>query len=285
MTTSIAWVILTQGDRPDELDRAIESIGPGDGVDVLVVVNAEEPAAVPRRDGVRVIVAGRNLGIPAGRDLGVRNTDSSVIGFLDDDATLVTTDAHARILDVFDEEPELAAVSLRIVDEDGSSARRHVPRVGHRGEITAGRAATHLGGASAIRRAAYLEAGGYWPELVYAHEELDLSWRMHDAGWWVAYLPDIVVEHPRLPISRHADGWSRTGRNRVMVARRNLPWLLAIPHVLIWLALGLRRTPDRPCRRAYWNGWRQGWGEPVERRPIAWRTAWRLARAGRPPIV
>ena len=285
MSAPITWVILTQGDRPDELDRAIDSIGPGDGADVLVVVNADESATAPTRDDVRVIVTGTNLGVPGGRDLGVANTDAPVIGFLDDDAELASPDAHARILAAFDDNPDLAAVPLRIVDEEGDAARRHVPRVGTRGEATGGPVATFLGGASAIRRSAYEQAGGYWPELVYAHEELDLSWRLHDAGWSVVYLADVVVEHPRLPISRHADGWLRTGRNRVMVARRNLPWVLALPHVLIWLGLGLRRTPDRTCRSAYWNGWRQGWREPVERRPIGWRTIWRLARAGRPPII
>lgn len=285
MTAAITWVILTRGDRADALDRAIDSIGRRDDVDVLVVVNADDSVAPPRRDDVRVVAAGRNLGVPGGRDLGLRHAGSPLIGFLDDDATIVTPDAVDRIVAAFDDDERLGAVSLRIVDEDGAAARRHVPRIGHRGEATAGPVATFLGGASAIRRVAYDDAGGYWPELVYAHEELDLSWRLHDAGWSVAYLPDVVVEHPRLPISRHADGWSLTGRNRVMVARRDLPWLLALPHVAIWLALGLIRTPDRSCRRAYQRGWWSGWRQQVERRPIAWRTAWRLTRAGRPPIV
>jgi GT2 family glycosyltransferase len=281
----ITWVLLTRGDRPVELEAALDSIRrqtmPSE---IVVVVNGADDELAPM-GGIHTIALPANIGVPGGRNRGVEATSTEVVAFLDDDAVLLTDDANERIEHAFADDPACGALSFRIEDEDGHTQRRHVPRIGSRGSLTPGPAATFLGGASAVRRSAYDLAGGYWSELFYAHEELDLSWRLHDAGFRVLYLPDIVVLHPSTPIGRHPDGWTLTGRNRVLVARRNLPWPVAFVHVSVWLALGWLRAPDATCRRAYLSGWRAGWSVPAQRRPVGWRTVWRLARVGRPPIL
>jgi GT2 family glycosyltransferase len=253
--------------------------------EIVVVLNA---AAPPEGDdpivppGVHLTTAGANLGVPGGRDLGVAVTDAPIIGFLDDDAVL-SPGATRRLIEIFDERPDVGAVSLRLVDERGETSRRHVPRRGASGATESGDVALFLGGACAIRRSAYESVGGYFTDLHYGHEELELSWRLIDAGWAITYLADVTVFHPRTEISRHADGWLLTGRNRVWIARRTLPWPVALIHVTLWLALGVRRAPAG-CRAAYLRGWASGWRGPVGRSPIGWRTVARLARLGRPPL-
>ncbi len=284
MTATLCWVLLTMGDRPEQLAAAIDSLL-ADGQDAVVVVDNGNGSVSVDDARVTVIDAGTNLGVPGGRHLGVSSTESDLIGFLDDDAVVMGTAVGERLRSLFASDPTLGAVSLGIIDEEGERTRRHVPRAGERSGAEAGPAATFLGGACAIRRSAYEAAGGYWSELFYAHEELDLSWRLHDHGFGVLYAPDIAVRHPRTPISRHPDGWRRTGRNRVLVARRNLPWPVALPHVTIWLALGLVRASGPGCRRAYASGWLSGWRGTVPRRAIGWRTMVRLARAGRVPLI
>lgn len=280
---AIEWVVLTTGDRPDELDRALASLSPAAA---LVVDNAPVPSdrgdAVP--EGTQLVVAGRNLGVPAGRDVGLRATGAPVVGFLDDDA-LASPGVSDAVVAAFDADPRLGAVALRLVDEDGHTARRHVPRLGGREPERSGEVALFLGGACAVRREAYEDAGGYWGDLFYGHEEVELAWRLVDRGWSIRYLADATVFHPRTEIGRHEEGWRMTGRNRVMVARRTLPWPVAAIHVTAWLALGLVRAPGARHRHAYRAGWRQGWREPVDRRPIRWRTVWRLTRLGRPPVL
>ena len=279
--TSLSWVILTRGDRPSELRTAIDSLI---GHDVVVVFNGVEPTIDPS-DHLGVVAVADNLGIPGGRDLGVHSTDSDIVAFLDDDAHMLSPGSHESITAAFDADSTLGAVSLRIVDEHGETTRRHIPRFGGDSADRSGPVGTFLGGACAIRRTAYEAAGGYWPELFYAHEELDLSWRLHDAGYVIRYLGDVLVEHPRLPVSRHPEGWWRTGRNRTLIARRNLPLPLAAIHVGLWFAVGLTRAPDRASRTAYAKGLTGARHTSVERRPISWRTVWGLTRAGRPPVL
>lgn len=282
----ITWVVLTRGDRPVELAAAIASIraqeSPGR---VVVVANGGDVDLGEHDRSVEVVALADNVGVPGGRAIGVAAAGTDVVAFLDDDAELLDVRTSELILEAFERSARLGAISFRIHDPCGRSDRRHVPRLGRRGIVDGGRVATFLGGASAIRRSAYDHAGGYWSELFYAHEELDLSWRLHDRGYDVAYRPDICVLHPRTEISRHPRGWYLTGRNRVWVARRNLPLPVLAIHVVAWLCLGLLRTPDRTCRRAYVSGWRDGWNGTVPRRPMRWSTVVRLARVGRPPVV
>jgi GT2 family glycosyltransferase len=293
VTTShltIDWVVLTMGNRPDELGAATRSLleQAGEHDRVVVVSNGGGPVDLHPHRGldVSVVVSELNLGVPGGRDLGVRSGQADIVAFLDDDAVL-----HGRadrIRDAFEQEPTLAAVSLRLVDEGGESLSRHVPRLGRSDPTVGGPVAYFLGGASAVRRTAYEQVGGYFTDLHYGHEELELSWRLLDAGWTIRYLADVEVFHPRTEISRHAEGWQLTGRNRVWIARRTLPWPIAVVHTLTWLVLGLVRAGSG-SRRSYlvgwWSGWRTDWPSAVARRAIKWATVWRLTRLGRPPVV
>lgn len=277
------WIVLTLGDREAELTRAIASIERCDGsARILVVYNGVEPRG--RGLDADVIVTPTNLGIPAARALAASRAETDIIVFLDDDA-VAGDHVGEGVRAAFEADPTCGAVALRLVDENGATARRHVPRFGGRGAERGGDVALFLGGACAFRRSAYEGAGGYWGDLFYGHEEVELAWRLIDRGWTIRYLPDATVFHPRTVIGRHADGWRMTGRNRVMIARRTLPWPVAFVHTVGWLVLGTSRAPGLANRRAYLRGWLSGWTHPVDRHPIRWRTVWRLARLRRPPIL
>jgi hypothetical protein len=222
--------------------------------------------------------------VPGGRDFGLAHCSASIVGFLDDDA-VAAPNASARVLEEFARYPALGAVSLRLVDETAASARRHVPRPRGTSPERSGEVALFLGGASAIRADAYAGVGGYFTELFYGHEEVELCWRLVDAGWRIRYLADVTVFHPRTDIGRHIHGWRLTGRNRVWVARRTLPLPVAAVHVAAWFVLGVIRAPDRELRRSYVEGWLDGWRGRIERRPIGWVAVWRLTRLGRPPVI
>ena len=276
------WVVLTTGGRPVALARAVASlIRSDDSGDVVVVSNGA--GAIDAPAGARVVETTHNVGIPGGRDIGLKASISDVVGFLDDDAEFRGDPSRVRA--DFDADPRLGAVSFRLVDEEGNTSRRHVPRAGNADAAEPADVSYFLGGACAIRREAYQQVGGYFTELFYGHEEIELGWRLIDAGWKICYLADVEVFHPRTEIGRHSDGWRLTGRNRVWIARRTLPWPVAIVHVGVWLVLGAVRAPGGDCRRSYLAGWRSGWRGRIVHRPIRWRTVWTLARLGRPPVI
>ena len=282
----VGCVILTMGDRADELARAVASVtGQRDvDVDCLVVVNAAEPLAAP--PDARVHVAGRNLGIPGGRNDGARLVAGDLLLFLDDDASLADDRLLATAVRCFTAESRLGIVSLRIVDPDGQpTARRHVPRlrVGDPGvgsEVT-----TFLGGASIIRRAVFDEVGWLPDDFEYAHEETSLAWRALDAGWHIRYAGDLIVHHPAMTPVRHARYHYLTARNRVLLARRHLPWAVAAVYLTLWTALTLVRGGRdglEPSLRGFIDGFRHPRGP---RAPMSWRTVARMTRLGRPPIL
>lgn len=284
---TLAWVILTMGDRPEALRAAIASLLEASratpGIEIVVVSNGGGPLDVEDSPAVRVVELAENIGIPAGRNTGAAATEATLIGFLDDDARLLTP--IDDVVGAFAADDDLAVAALRLVDEHGETAQRHVPRVGGRDAAEAGPVALFLGGACVMRRRAFEQVGGYWGELWYGHEELELAWRLVDGGWRLCYSAEVTVFHPRTDIGRHPAGWEHTGRNRVMIARRTLPWPIAIAHVTTWLLLGGVRAAGAESRRAYLRGWRRGWQQPVTRRPIRWSTVSRLTRLGRPPVL
>jgi GT2 family glycosyltransferase len=282
----VGCVILTMGDRPSEVHDAVASVlaQPGVDVDCLVVVNGAQPVdGLP--DGSRTYVTGRNLGIPGGRNEGARRVAGDLVLFLDDDARLADG-ALARAVDRFTDEPWLGILSLRIVDPDGGrTARRHVPRLRVGDPAACSEVTTFLGGASIVRRAVFDDVGWLPDDFFYAHEETSLAWRALDAGWRIRYAGDLQVVHPATAPSRHADYHFLNARNRMLLARRHLPWPVAAVYMGVWFAATLLRA-DRggvgPTVHGFASGLRD---QHVARHPISWRTIGRMTRLGRPPIV
>jgi GT2 family glycosyltransferase len=283
----VGCVILTMGDRGDDLARAVKSVVTQRDVDVdcLVLVNAPS-ADIEGLTGARTYTAGRNLGIPGGRNEGARRVTGNIVLFLDDDAVLSDDEVLCKAVERFAAEPRLGILSLRIIDPDGGpGARRHVPRLYVGDPAMGSEVTTFLGGACIVRRSVLDEVGWFPEDFFYAHEETSLAWRALDAGWRIRYAGDLSVSHPVTAPARHAHYHYLTARNRVLLARRHLPWPLAVVYLGIWSAASLARaTPDglMPTLRGFVEGFRHPRGA---RTPMSWRTVLRMTRLGRPPIV
>ncbi|MFD5892569.1 glycosyltransferase family 2 protein [Streptomyces sp. NPDC060366] len=285
-------VIITMGNRPDDLRALIDSVAKQDGdpIDVVVVGNGAPVGDVP--DGVRTIELPENLGIPGGRNVGIEafgpsGGDVDVLLFLDDDGLLPGTDTAELVRAAFAADPVLGIVSFRIADpETGLTQRRHVPRLRASDPLRSSRVTTFLGGANAVRTKVIAEVGALPGDFFYAHEETDLAWRALDAGWMIDYRSDMVLFHPTMPPSRHAVYHRMVARNRVWLARRNLPAPVVPVYLGVWILLTLARRPTVPALKAWFGGFREGWTTPCgPRRPMKWRTVWRLTRLGRPPVI
>jgi GT2 family glycosyltransferase len=287
MTPAVGCVVLTQGRRPAELAAALDSLLAQTGVeaDVVVVGNGWEPEGLP--DGVRGLALAEDRGIPAGRNAGVPHVAGELLFFLDDDAALEAPDALARVAERFAAEPDLGALQLRVRASDGGRAPRDwVPRLRVGDPARSSDVTAVWEGAVAVRREAFERAGG-WPEAFrFAHEGIDLSWRVMDLGLRVAYAGDIVALHAAYATAPHDYSAYYGARNRVWLARRHLPLPLGVLYVLGFAlrTLPLLRSPGRAG--AALRGYRAGLREPCgPRRPLRARTLWRMTRAGRPPVI
>ncbi|MFF8598911.1 glycosyltransferase family 2 protein [Streptomyces sp. NPDC015232] len=278
------------GDRQRELRALLQSVAVQEGgpAEVVVLGQGVGPTGLP--EGVASVELAENLGIPGGRNAGIRwlreHADVDVVVVLDDDGLLPRSDTLRRVREAFAENPRLGIVSFRIVDEAGQTLRRHVPRLGGARPAESGPVTTFLGGAHAIRMRVIEEVGEFPAAFFYAHEETDFAWRALDAGWEIHYRADLLLRHPRTEASRHAVYYRNTGRNRVWLAKRRLPALLVPLYLASWAAYTLAQRPPLHGLRTWWAGFFEGVRVPCPpRRPMRWRTVWRMTRLGRPPVI
>ena len=112
-------VLLTMGQRPVELDRALRSVLSQRDVDVDIVVvgNSWQPVGLP--DGVKAVGLADNQGIPAGRNAGVDHVQGDLLFFLDDDAFLPDRFFLASLKGRFESDPQLGLVQPRVAEARG----------------------------------------------------------------------------------------------------------------------------------------------------------------------
>lgn len=285
-TPSLGIVVLTQGGRPVELTRCLGSaLAQGGVADVVVVGNGWTPEGLDPR--VRTVALAENLGAPGGRNRGAAVVRGELIFFLDDDAWLEQPGLVDGVVALFAGRPRLGAAQLRVVGDDGTTMRRWVPRARVGDPARSGPAFALAEGVTIVRRSAFEAIGGWYDGYYFGHEGIDLTWRLWDAGWEVHYAAEFAVRHPSTLPSRHTDFHRTNARNRVWLARRNLPVPVLAIYLFVWSGITGARLIRRPAAlRTWWRGFVEGWRtSPGRRAPMSWATVARLARLGQPPIV
>ncbi len=280
-------VVLSQGRRPEDLNRGLRSLlGQVDvELDIVVVGNGWPPTGLP--DGVRGLALPQNVGIPAGRNAGVPHVHGELLFFLDDDASLRDSDALSRMARIFAEAPDIGLIQPRVLSTDGRPApRRWTPRLRVGDPARSSDITALWEGALAMRRALFEQTGGWPGGFFYAHEGIDLAWAVWDSGARVRYAADVVALHPAIAPTRHPEFHQLSARNRVFLARRRLPAPLAATYLLVWAVLTLARTRGRRALREAYRGAVEGFrADPGPRQPMSWHTVWRMTKAGRPPLI
>ena len=201
-------VVVPVRDRCDELVRCLAALGRD--VPVLVVDDgSHDPDAVEhvcRRHGARVLHLPVNVGPAAARNAGLAATTGSLVAFVDSDC--VVPQGWLSLLAGHFADPCVGAVAPRVRATAGR--RTLLSRYARdRGPLDLGplEARVRPGGrvpyvpsaALVVRRAAVAELSAadgtaFDPALRYG-EDVDLVWRLDDAGWAVRYDPRTVVQH------------------------------------------------------------------------------------------
>jgi N-acetylglucosaminyl-diphospho-decaprenol L-rhamnosyltransferase len=171
--------------------------------------------------GVELIASGTNAGFAHATNAGIRIGEAPFVLALNPD-THVPTGVLEKLLQVFDQQPDVGICGCRLEREDGSfdhASRRSFPTVlsslghftglGRRRSAPARLAAYRApdvdegvvdavnGAFMLMRRAALDEVGlfdeGYWMYM----EDLDLCYRFREAGWSTWYEPSVVALHAK----------------------------------------------------------------------------------------
>ena len=232
---SLAIWIVDQGSRPEQVAalRHLSTIHPE----------------------VHLVELPNNVGVPAGRNIGTNSGSAEFVVSLDNDAVFDTPQALSRAVDLLASDDRLGAVAFRALDhstrelDTGSWA---YPRV-HMQTSEPVPVARFVGVGHALRRTAFNDAGGYDEQLFFCEEELDLSYRMIDRGYWIVYDPSIVVLHKRSREERIEWDGGRVYhqvRNAVLVQHRHHRHSMATALVALgWLFRAMYNRQGRQAVR------------------------------------
>jgi len=292
LAPTIGVVVLTMGNRPVELRRALDSLLSQSDVtiDAVVVGNGWDPTDIPA--GIKTHFLPENLGIPAGRNAGVGQVEGEYLCFLDDDSWFLDDDFLIAAVQRFKKYPRMGLLQPRITDPEHSDQdpTRWIPRLKKRTAEEPSRV-FHVGETCLVTTRVLFDltggwAGGFW----YAHEGIELAWRIWDTGTYVWYAGDMRIAHPVVDPRRHEEFYRLNARNRVWLARRNLPAPFSFIYPTTWMLIECLRMRDKPnAVEQYLAGWKAGWkGSPWYKEPRAklrWITLLRMTLSGRPPII
>lgn len=180
--------------------RRILSTLPAERVIVVDDGSADPKLMASIARGARVVHHDVNQGPAAARNTGLAHSTTELIAFVDADC--VSDDTWPTALLAHFDDPGVGAVAPRIVpDETGRDPLSRYESVrssldmGDRHELV--RAGARLGfvpsAALIVKRGAV--ASTAFDEELRVGEDVDLVWRLAEAGWLVRYDPSVVVRH------------------------------------------------------------------------------------------
>lgn len=234
LSSQLSVIILTHN-RAAELRRTLERMlalperpalivvdnASADGTDIMVRQEFPEASLIRLHE---------NIGAAA-RNAGVRHARTPYIAFCDDD-TWWAAGALPQAVALLEAHPRVAVLSARILvgpeERDDPAcivmARSPMPSEGLPGRALLG----FMAGASVMRRAAFIDAGGYEPKFFIGGEEALLTLDLVAAGWRVVYAPQLRVHHHPSPTRDRAARNHYLVRNALWVAWMRLPWRIAL---------------------------------------------------------
>jgi mycofactocin system glycosyltransferase len=246
-------VVVPVRDRADELAGCLAALGTAAPV-VVVDDGSRDPGAVAdvvARHGAVLVGRTTSGGPGVARCTGLAHVTTPLVAFVDSDCR-PPGDWLERLLGHF-ADPTVAAVAPRVQGLGERSLRGRVSEARSPldlgpdpARVRPGSGVAYVPTAALVVRRAALPEPAFDPGLRYG-EDVDLVWRLHDAGWAVRYDPAVVVAHvePR--------GWGavlarryRYGTSSAALAERHgdrlthavlRPWPTAV------LALLLSRHP------------------------------------------
>lgn len=209
----------------DCLKSITQSQGIDFGIKVIVVDNASTDGsaeALSKLKWITYIPSPENKGFAHGNNLARNEAEGEYVWFLNPD-TAVEPNTIAFMIRYMDAHPEVGISTPKLILPDGSWDKN-----GHRGIPTLWNSFTHflgldkafpasrlfsgyylgflpsdwetevdaVGGSSLLIRRELLDRIGWWDEAYFMYgEDIDLSFRVRQAGFKVMFIPDVIIHH------------------------------------------------------------------------------------------
>jgi mycofactocin system glycosyltransferase len=193
-------VVVPVRDRPEQLDRLLDQLE-GDGLACIVVDDASADAgvtkAIAERHHAAFVALASNVGPAGARNAGLAAVHSRVVAFVDSDC-VPSEGWLGPLLGHFDD-PAVAAVAPRIVAAEGSvraeASRSSLDRGVAEGPVRPGSRIPFVPSAALLVRTDVALGPVLFDAALRGGEDVDLVWRLHQAGWDVRYVPSSTVTH------------------------------------------------------------------------------------------
>lgn len=237
----LSLIVITMN-RKETLKRCLESFSLQRYKDyeVIVVDNASSDGtgdlirqAFPL---VRYFFLNTNVGVPGGRNHGIRMARGEFCVFIDDDAVFSENNALDQVVSCFRSDNRLGCLAFRIVQPgDGFEEYKSIPRADKKRIDTDYECSYFCGAGFAVRRSIFLDMGMFWEPLFFIGEELDFCYRLVNEGYKIMRSAAVSVIHYETQQARMPGKWIYYGvRSRCWVATRNLPWINVFFHTFLW---------------------------------------------------
>lgn len=217
---------------------------------ILVDNNPERhdrEALLSRFHSAQVLWDGRNKGVVA-RNLGFAAARGQVVVLLDDDVFVQTPDFLDLLGARFAADPKLGAITVsKRVRGDNRRRVDLIPHTDKSVDLTRPfETFRFVGGCVGFSAQALRETGGFLPDFFYGLEEIELSYRLIDAGWKILYEPAVVCEELEHPAGRRPKRQVQADRltNKLIISFLHMPspyvWInfLAFPPYAFFFAGG-----------------------------------------------
>jgi GT2 family glycosyltransferase len=235
--------------------------------EVIIIDNSGDAVIDPApRSAIeqRIEASGENLGAVGGRNRGMSLARGQFWIFIDDDAIWHDDQDAARMLTLLQSDERIGAVAVKSLAPDGIPIRVEYPHP-NKAYIAAQQSPVdvpYFYSMGLSLRADVVRQVGDLPERFSIYmEEVDLSYRVLDAGYRIVYAPDVAVYHHRSDLGRPTKGanyWYQNALNKCRMAWRFLPLPYPLTTGVAWSGLIFLKT-----RRIgiVWRMWRQLWSE------------------------
>ena len=214
-------VILSWG-RPEETIRCIESVFRQKEIAYTIYIIDQGSAAkeleilekYAKEKDIILRKLGKNVGVPAGRNTGMKMGTNSYIFVIDNDAEIIGEYTFYKIIERFQSEDKIGIIGFKILNADMKidSLSWVYPKSMLEKSDEYFLTTRFVGAGHAILREGLEKTQMYDEKLFFTWEEMDLSYQFIQEGYKIVYDPSIEILHHVSPNKRIK--WSG-GRYRI----------------------------------------------------------------------